>query len=47
LVHVVIDTNVLLLSVSDRSKYHWLYKAIIEKKIGIAFTGEVLNEYEE
>ncbi len=44
---VVIDTNVLLVSVSDRSKYHWLYKAIIEKRINIAFTGEVLHEYEE
>ena len=44
---VVIDTNVLLVSVSSRSKYHWLYKAIIEKKINIAFTTEILAEYEE
>lgn len=44
---VVIDTNVLLVSVSDRSKFHWLYKAILERKIQIAFTNEILAEYEE
>lgn len=44
---VVVDTNVLLVAVSDRSKYHWLYKAILERKISIAFTNEILEEYEE
>jgi len=44
---VVIDTNVLLVSVSSRSKYHWLYQAILEQKIQIAFTNEILTEYEE
>lgn len=43
----VIDTNVLLVSVSDRSKFHWIYKIIIEKKISIAFTNDMLTEYEE
>ncbi len=43
----VIDTNVLLVSVSNRSKYHWLYKAIIDKKFNIAFTTDILTEYEE
>ncbi len=44
---VVIDTNVLLVSISDRSKHHWLYKAVIDKKIQIAFTNDILAEYEE
>jgi putative PIN family toxin of toxin-antitoxin system len=44
---VVIDTNILLVSVSSRSKYHWLYRLILEKKIRIAYTTEILNEYEE
>jgi putative PIN family toxin of toxin-antitoxin system len=43
----VIDTNILLVSISDRSKFHWLYKTIIEKKINIAFSNDVLLEYEE
>ena len=44
---VVIDTNILLVSISSRSKYHWLYKLIIEKKIQIAVTHDILFEYEE
>lgn len=44
---VVIDTNVLLVSISSKSKYHWLYQLIINKKIHIAISQEILNEYEE
>ena len=44
---VVVDTNILLVAVSNRSKHHWLYKAILERKINIAFTNEILEEYEE
>jgi len=44
---VIVDTNVLLVSVSDRSKFHWVYKTIIEKKINIAFSNDILTEYEE
>jgi putative PIN family toxin of toxin-antitoxin system len=43
----VIDTNVLLVSVSDRSKYHWLYKSVVENKFSIALTNDILTEYEE
>ena len=45
----VIDTNVLLVSVSakSKSKYHWLYQAVLQKKITIAFSNEILTEYEE
>ncbi len=43
----VIDTNILLVSISSRSKYHWLFKTIIDRKIQIAFTNEILSEYEE
>jgi putative PIN family toxin of toxin-antitoxin system len=44
---VVIDTNVLLISISSRSKYYWLYELIVQKKIQIAFTHDILIEYEE
>ena len=44
---VVIDTNILLVSISSRSKHHWLYRLIIDKKIHIAFTHDILIEYEE
>jgi putative PIN family toxin of toxin-antitoxin system len=44
---VVIDTNVLLVSISERSKYYWLYCLIRDKKIQIAFTTDIISEYEE
>ena len=43
----VIDTNILLVTVSARSAFHWLYKAILEKKIALAFSTDILAEYEE
>lgn len=46
-IKVVIDTNVLLVSISKQSPYHWLYKAVIEKKIEVYLTTEILHEYEE
>jgi putative PIN family toxin of toxin-antitoxin system len=44
---VVIDTNVLLVSVSSKSKYHWLFEKIVNKDIEIAMTTEILTEYQE
>ncbi|MFB9843759.1 putative toxin-antitoxin system toxin component, PIN family [Mucilaginibacter ginsenosidivorans] len=44
---IVVDTNVLLVSISSKSKYHWLYQLILTKRIQIAYTNEILTEYEE
>ena len=44
---IVVDTNVLLVSISDRSEFHWLYKGIINGDFDIAVTTEILNEYDE
>jgi putative PIN family toxin of toxin-antitoxin system len=44
---VVVDTNILLVSVSSRSKYHWLYELILDGRILIALTPGILIEYEE
>ena len=44
---IVVDTNVLLVSISSRSKYHWLYRFILDKKVQVAFTHDILIEYEE
>ena len=43
----VIDTNVLIVSISEFSKYHWMYRLIIEGKIQVYITNEILMEYEE
>lgn len=44
---LVIDTNALLVSISRRSEWHWLYEAIINKKAEVFITNEILAEYEE
>ena len=44
---VVLDTNVLLVSISDRPKHHWLYKALIQQKFDLCVTNEILTEYDE
>ena len=44
---IVVDTNVLLVSVSPGSKYNWLYQLIISEKVEIAVTHDILMEYEE
>ncbi len=44
---IVVDTNALLVAIPSYSKYHWLYKAIIDKELDVFITNEILNEYEE
>lgn len=44
---VVIDTNVLLVSISAKSKFHWLYQLIISDKIKMAVSNEIVEEYFE
>ena len=43
----VIDTNVLLVSISGKSQYHWIFQGLINRKFEIAITNEILSEYEE
>lgn len=44
---LVIDTNVLLVAISQRSRWHWLYRAILDKKVDVFLTTSILQEYEE
>lgn len=44
---IVIDTNVLLVSISGKSKYHWIYKALLSGKFNLLLSNDILNEYEE
>lgn len=45
--NVVIDTNCLLVSISPFSKYHWLFQLIINEKLTVHVTTEILAEYSE
>lgn len=44
---IILDTNVLLVSISEYSQYHWLFKALINKEFDVYITNEILTEYEE
>ena len=44
---VVLDTNVLLVSISDRSRLHWVFKKLIEKEYTLCVTTDILAEYAE
>ena len=43
----VIDTNVLLVSISSKSQYHWIFQALLNQNFEFSFTNEILSEYEE
>jgi uncharacterized protein len=44
---IVLDTNVLLVSISDRSRYHLIFKSFLESNYSLCLTTEILNEYGE
>ena len=44
---LVIDTNVLLVSISSKSKYHWLFQSLLNGDFIICITHDILTEYEE
>jgi uncharacterized protein len=45
--NIVIDTNVLLVSTSERAKSRWLFDMFLEEKFTLCVTNEILNEYAE
>lgn len=45
--NLVIDTNILLVSIPKQSQYHIIYKSLIEKKYDLFITNDILKEYEE
>jgi len=44
---IVLDTNCLLVSVQDYSKYNWLWQSFRNKRFILCYTDEILNEYQE
>lgn len=43
----MLDTNCLLMSVSKRSGYYWLFEMLQQDKLELVVTTEILGEYEE
>lgn len=44
---LILDTNIFLVSLSINSKYHWIYRALIEDKFDLVVSNEILTEYQE
>lgn len=44
---VVIDTNVLLVSVSRKSPFHWIFQKLMDEEYALCVTTDILLEYEE
>ena len=44
---VVLDTNVLLVSISRKSKHHPIFKAILDGTIQLCISNAILEEYQE
>ncbi|PIY10313.1 MAG: putative toxin-antitoxin system toxin component, PIN family [Flexibacter sp. CG_4_10_14_3_um_filter_32_15] len=43
----VIDTNILLISVSPNSPFRWVFDAFLQEKYTLCVTTEILSEYDE
>jgi uncharacterized protein len=46
-VRIVVDTNILWVSISRHSKSHWVLSDLIDGKYTLCVTTDVLEEYEE
>lgn len=44
---IIIDTNVLLVTISSKSPYHWIFQALIQKKSDLIVSNEILSEHSE
>jgi len=44
---IVLDTNVLLVSISSHSKYHWIFQKLLKNDYDLYISNEMLLEYEE
>ena len=43
----VIDTNIVLVSVSKHSKYYWVFERLLNNEYTLCVTTDILLEYEE
>lgn len=44
---LVINTNVILVSVSPKSNYHWIFQALKSERFDLLVTNDILLEYQE
>ncbi len=44
---VILDTNILLVSISKKSEYYWIFEKLVNEEYDLFITNEILSEYEE
>lgn len=44
---IVLDTNVLLVSISSKSEMHWIFQKLLQEEFELIVSNEILLEYEE
>jgi len=44
---IILDTNVLLVSISSKSQYHWVFQYLLSNLYDLYISNEILMEYEE
>lgn len=44
---IVLDTNVFLVSISSKSRLHWIYKNLVKGNFILCLTTDILMEYAE
>ena len=47
MLRIVLDTNVLVASISRRSPYYWVWEGFLQGKYELCISTEILNEYAE
>ena len=47
MLRIVLDTNVLVASISRKSPFHWVWVAFLEGKYQLCVTTDILDEYAE
>jgi len=47
MLRIVLDTNVLVASISQSSPFYWVWKAFVEGKYQLCITTDILDEYAE
>lgn len=44
---IVLDTNILLVSLPTHSKYHWVFEGLLKEDFDLLVSNEILTEYAE
>jgi uncharacterized protein len=44
---IILDTNILLISISKKSEFRWIFEKLISEEYDLFISNEILSEYEE